>query len=396
MLHQGRSRSSKIRINRETSNSNFASRPVHRRAAQVHECLRLGKQHRSAAHRTLAHQRHGLLAGNANAVAFRQPVRHQEAEVMRRPFVFRPRIPETDQQKLRLRHPFCQPARCLAGSPAELLLLFLLFLFHFLFHFFLGRRCLGAAAAAASTAAPPPRWLPRRRASPPRGKSTISGGLTSVIDPDSGTSPARRACPSINSVTSIRNSSGMSSGRHSISISRETISCKPPCCLTPRGSPIGCTGTFDGKPPGKIHALQIDVQKSALQGIFLPVDDHHRHRFAVQADVENRVVTRLAVQDSSGHPSGSQRWRRVPGGRRTTRRANNPGRASGAPHFSPAWREALRRLLCPSSYLPQSRQQTGTRTRPQPFPPDVSIPSCRGARRDYTKSMLIEVPSWMA
>ncbi len=57
---------------------------------------------------------------------------------------------------------------------------------------------------------------------------TESAGLISFIEPVSGIYPARTLCPMESSETSIENSSGISSGKHSISISRLMISCKPP------------------------------------------------------------------------------------------------------------------------------------------------------------------------
>ncbi len=45
-------------------------------------------------------------------------------------------------------------------------------------------------------------------------------------------------------------------------------------------------------------ALQINVQQRALDGLVLPVDDHHLGGLAVEAEIENRVVPGLRVQDA--------------------------------------------------------------------------------------------------
>src|SRR5262245_20574929 len=47
---------------------------------------------------------------------------------------------------------------------------------------------------------------------------------------------------SISSLTSMSTCSGMSAGRHSMTISRRMNSSTPPCCLTPFGSPCTVTG----------------------------------------------------------------------------------------------------------------------------------------------------------
>src|SRR5438445_2481711 len=74
---------------------------------------------------------------------------------------------------------------------------------------------------------------------------TRCGSVTSVIFAGStGRSPTRSCLPIISSLTSTRNSPGISPGKHSISTSRVTISKMPPCSLTPCGSPKVCTGTF--------------------------------------------------------------------------------------------------------------------------------------------------------
>src|SRR5204863_9775312 len=57
-----------------------------------------------------------------------------------------------------------------------------------------------------------------------------------------GTSRTRMPWCSISSLMSISTCSGMSPGRHSISISRRMNSSTPPCCFTPFGSPRTVTG----------------------------------------------------------------------------------------------------------------------------------------------------------
>src|SRR6266576_577026 len=74
---------------------------------------------------------------------------------------------------------------------------------------------------------------------------TRSGSVSSLIFAGSiASSPTRNCLPSISSLTSMRNSVGMSLGRHSTSTSRVTTSKTPPCTFTPAGSPNVCTGTF--------------------------------------------------------------------------------------------------------------------------------------------------------
>ena len=103
--------------------------------------------------------------------------------------------------------------------------------------------------------------------------SVILVELISFIEPLKGTSPARRFCPTINSVTSMTKCSGISSGRHSISISRVMTSSRPPWILTPLGSPVeplekmmvasssrpaffSHPSTRSNQPVGKSHAMK--------------------------------------------------------------------------------------------------------------------------------------------
>ena len=74
---------------------------------------------------------------------------------------------------------------------------------------------------------------------------------------------ARLLWPIISSVTSTAKLSGISSGRHSISTEREMISSRPPCCLTPFGSPSVMHRNGDADALGQIDALQIGVQQVA-------------------------------------------------------------------------------------------------------------------------------------
>src|SRR5229473_434225 len=75
--------------------------------------------------------------------------------------------------------------------------------------------------------------------------NTRSGSVINfILAVSSGNSLARNCLPSINPLTSILNSVGISAGKHSISTSRVTTSNTPPCTFTPEGSPKVCTGTF--------------------------------------------------------------------------------------------------------------------------------------------------------
>ena len=79
---------------------------------------------------------------------------------------------------------------------------------------------------------PPPSAPPRARSPHP------AGSPASSIRSSEYRSRARSGRSSVPSRPRV-NSSGISSGRHSISISRVISSCNPPCSFTPFGSPDG-------------------------------------------------------------------------------------------------------------------------------------------------------------
>ncbi len=109
---------------------------------------------------------------------------------------------------------------------------------------------------------------------------TVCGSLTSFMEPVSSTSLARLLWPIISSVTFTVKLSGISSGRHSISIERVMTSSNPPCTFTPAGSPAVCTGTVTRMRLVEIDALEIGVQQRALDRVHLVVHHHDRGSFA--------------------------------------------------------------------------------------------------------------------
>ncbi len=68
--------------------------------------------------------------------------------------------------------------------------------------------------------------------------SIVSGSLIGVHFWPDATSRRRMPWFITSSVTSTSMFSGMSVGKHSTSTSRVTKSSTPPCCLTPRASPL--------------------------------------------------------------------------------------------------------------------------------------------------------------
>src|SRR6266513_2288660 len=186
-------------------------------AAQVHVRLRLGQSYIFSGDLTPAHQRLALRPPDANPMAIRQFVHDHESQVVRRPLVLRVRIPKSDNEP----HSLLSTGRSSASlfpQSKRLLFFLLLRLLGFLCFFGLGFRRLGTFFALHF--------------------------LLALLD-DFGLSGCRSfRLPSISSLTSMRNSVGMSLGRHSTSTSRVTTSKTPPCTFTPAGSPNVCTGTF--------------------------------------------------------------------------------------------------------------------------------------------------------
>src|SRR5713101_7987630 len=212
---------------------------AHRHATQIHESLRLCQQDFLTRQSAAAHQRLALGPFDANRAAIGQFVHCQKPEVMRRPLIFRAGIPKphNEPHKIsgrveprKLRYFFFSAFSGFAASgsaPSSPSTSFLPFLM-----------TSGSAGATATSAAAASTGFSSSTRSATTCAITRSGSVMSFIFAGSiGSSPARRCLPISSSLTSMRNSAGISVGRHSISTSRVTVSKMPPCCLTPAGSP---------------------------------------------------------------------------------------------------------------------------------------------------------------
>ena len=251
---------------------------LHRRAAQIHERLRLGQQHfrvrrscprRSAPSNPVRVTRMPLSLG--------QPVDREKPKIVRRALVLRAGIAQTDDKPGHGRLLLLLVVLLLRGRS--------LFLLALLDDFGLGRRCGFRRYFFGSL---------RRR---PRARSPRRPG-SSAASNRSAESP-KRGCSgrSTSSVTSTVNASGISSGRHSISISRVMISCRSALHLDAVGIAVRVHRHLDDHLLGEIDPLQIDVQQARLDRIVLPIDDHDGRLRALDIDVEDRVVARRALQN---------------------------------------------------------------------------------------------------
>jgi hypothetical protein len=90
-----------------------------------------------------------------------------------------------------------------------------------------------------------------------------------------GRSETRSTLPNIRWLTSASMWLGISAGKHSISTSRSICSRMPPSCFTPAASPLSTIGHAHLQHLVHGDALQVDVQQRALDGLVLPVHDHH-------------------------------------------------------------------------------------------------------------------------
>ena len=216
-----------------------------------------------------------------------------------------------------------------------------------------------AAVPAAATGPPrlplppspqPPRPSARRRArASSRRRSSPS---TSDRWPDRFT---RTDWCSISSLTSTSMCSGMSVGRHCTWISRVTKSSRPPCCLTPAGSPLMTIGTDDDD--GLVHRelVEVGVQQLVRDRVELVVPDHHaRFCAAIELEVDQRVGAGLGVKDAEhllridrdGHAFG-----RLSILARAVDHGGDPARPRGgaAPRSCLCRRASSRRVSRPSS-----------------------------------------------
>ena len=75
----------------------------HGHAAQIHHRLRLGQHHFVAGHFAEPHERFRFRPRDPDSRPPRQRIHRQEAQVMRRPFVFGTRIAKADDQSHRRR-----------------------------------------------------------------------------------------------------------------------------------------------------------------------------------------------------------------------------------------------------------------------------------------------------
>ena len=113
---------------------------------------------------------------------------------------------------------------------------------------------------------------------------------------------------SISSLTSTSMCSGMSAGRHSISISRRTNSRMPPCCLTPFGSPLH--DDRDGDAQHLVHrdAVEVGVQQLVRDRIELVLlDEHARVARARRASARSACSRPTRSAGSAAAPSGRRR-----------------------------------------------------------------------------------------
>src|ERR1700722_9321296 len=217
-----------------------------RTAAEIHERLRLGQYHIFAGQLADAHLRLRLRSRDPDAGAFGNDVNREKADVVRRPVVLRTWVAEADDhshsQRLAKSRSLCPQAAyfffsdfsALAGGSAAFPSPSSSFL-----PFFMTSGSAGAASAVtAASAAGSSSFFKTTTCA-----ITRMGSVTNLIFAGSnGKSAARNCFPIIMSVTSTRNSSGMSAGKHSTS--RVTVSKTPPCNFTPWASPKVCTGTI--------------------------------------------------------------------------------------------------------------------------------------------------------
>src|SRR5277367_4573665 len=211
-----------------------------RATAQIHERLRLGEYHIFAGQLADAHLRFRFGPRDSNSGPLSDGVDREKADVVRRPVVLRALIAEANDHfhsKLQpMAYFFFSDFSALAGASAASPSPSSSFL-----PFFITSGSAGAASAVtAASAAGSSSFFKITTCA-----ITRTGSVTSLIFAGSkGRSAARSCLPIIMSVTSTRNSSGMSPGKHSTSTSRVTVSNTPPCSFTPCASPNVCTGTM--------------------------------------------------------------------------------------------------------------------------------------------------------
>src|SRR5688572_18772185 len=193
-------------------------------AAEVHERQRLGQQHARRA--PLRHDRVGRRRLPLQPVTVREQIQDVESDVVPGPRVLAARVPQAGDH---LHSPpgayfFFSSSSSLSALP-----------------FLITSGSAGATTAAAAASA-------GAGSSSAFSATTwtiiISGSLIAVhFSPSIFRSRTRTPSCSISSLTSTVMFSGMSPGRTSISISRLTKSTMPPCCFTPRASPLRTIGT---------------------------------------------------------------------------------------------------------------------------------------------------------
>ena len=138
---------------------------------------------------------------------------------------------------------------------------------------------------------------------------TASGGLISFIEPLMAMSDARLLCPIISSRhvhgEVFRNLVGQALD---FDLAGDEFE-QPALHLDARRLAVSGDRYGHGDALGEIDALQVHVQQVALDGVVLPVHHHHRRGLAARdAQIENRVVSRLAVQNLR-NLAGAYRYR---------------------------------------------------------------------------------------
>ena len=113
-----------------------------------------------------------------------------------------------------------------------------------------------------------------------------------------GRSETRSVWPNTSVLTSASRWPGISPGRHSISTSRNICSRMPPCSLTPGASPLSTTGTLTRRTLSMAMRFRSTCSKRLLMGSNCQSTIITLAAFAVEAEIENRVVPGLRIQDA--------------------------------------------------------------------------------------------------